>query len=42
VAEEKHKLAEDQLAEKNSEFIHENADLVEKRKKYNVMLKNLQ
>jgi uncharacterized membrane-anchored protein YhcB (DUF1043 family) len=42
VAEEKQKLAEDQLAEKNSEFIRERADLVEKHNKDNVMLKNLQ
>jgi hypothetical protein len=42
VAEEKQKLVEDQLPEKNSEFIREKADLVEKRKTNNVMLKNLQ
>jgi hypothetical protein len=42
VAEEKQKLAENQLAEKNSEFIREKADLVEKCKKDSVILKNLQ
>jgi hypothetical protein len=42
VAEEKQKIAEDQLAEKNSGFIREKADLVEKRKKDIVMPRNLQ
>jgi hypothetical protein len=42
VAEEKRELAEKQLAEKNSEFIREKADLVEKRKKESVTPKNLQ
>jgi hypothetical protein len=42
LAEEKQKLAEDQLAQKNLEIIREKADLVEKRKKDREMLKNLQ
>jgi hypothetical protein len=38
----KAELAEDKLAKKNSEFITEKADLVEKRKKDNIILKDLQ
>jgi hypothetical protein len=38
----KRELAEKQLAEKNSEFIREKADLVEKRRKDNDTLKKLQ
>jgi hypothetical protein len=41
-AEEKRELVENQLAKKNSEFIREKADLVEKRRKDSTMLKNLQ
>jgi hypothetical protein len=41
-AEEKRELAENQLAEKISEFIREKADLVEKRRKDNATLKSLQ
>ncbi|KAK1667004.1 hypothetical protein QYE76_055163 [Lolium multiflorum] len=40
-AEEKRELAENQLAEKNSEFIREKADLVEKRRKDSATPKNL-
>jgi hypothetical protein len=38
----KAELAEDKLAKKNSEFITEKADLVEKRKNDSVTLKSLQ
>jgi hypothetical protein len=41
-AEEKRVLAENQLAEKNSELIREKADLVEKRRKHSATLKSLQ
>jgi predicted nucleic acid-binding Zn-ribbon protein len=40
--EEKRELAEKQLSEKNSEFIKEKVDLVEKRKKDSLTLKSLQ
>ena len=42
MAEEKQKSAEDQLAQKNSEFIREKADLVEKHKKDVDVIKKLQ
>jgi hypothetical protein len=42
VAEEKRELAEKQLAEKNSKFIREKADSVEKRRKDSATLKNFQ
>jgi hypothetical protein len=42
VAEENRELTEKQLAEKNSEFIREKVDLVEKRRKDGDTLKNLQ
>jgi hypothetical protein len=38
-AEEKRELAENQTAEKNSEFIREKADLVEKRRRTTLHLK---
>ncbi|KAK1698170.1 hypothetical protein QYE76_014867 [Lolium multiflorum] len=41
-AEENRELAEKQLSEKNSEFIREKADLVEKRRKDSATLKSLQ
>jgi hypothetical protein len=41
VAEENQELVEKQLAEKNSEFIREKVDLVEKRRKDSATLKNL-
>jgi predicted GTPase len=41
-AEEKWELAENQLAEKISEFIREKAYMVEKRRKDNATLKSLQ
>jgi hypothetical protein len=42
VVEEKRELGEKQLAEKNSEFIGEKANLVEKQRKDIATLKNLQ
>jgi hypothetical protein len=42
VAEENRELTEKQLAEKNSEFIREKVDLVEKRRKESATPKNLQ
>jgi hypothetical protein len=41
-AEQKRALAEKQLSEKNSEFLREKADLVEKRRKDSGTLKSLQ
>jgi hypothetical protein len=41
-AEEKRELAEKQLTEKNSQFIREKADLVEKQRKDSATLKILQ